>query len=282
MHAPLIVGLVSVAGLSGLGSGVVEPRQAKPNAKPNAALAFDGVDDVATVQPHADLRYPGYGGWTVEFWIKPGAFDHDASEAGVLVQESVGVAGQDPWGFRQHSSSFSFRVDGQDSKSGSHTLHFDLRAGAWQHVAGVYRWDPREEVGHIAVYVDGRRVIESPTHVRMGTRFDPIRMGHIGREFGLPAFRGLLDEVRVWAGELDGSQIEGVRAGDLGAVDARPLAWWPLDETSGIVGADASGNGHHLVLGNAVWGGDGATRAVWTGVKVSVRAEASSPLDPRQ
>lgn len=238
-----------------------------PTQSKASALAFDGVDDIATVQPHTELRYPGFGGWTVEFWIKPGRFDHDASEAGVIAQESVGIAGQDPWGFRQHSSSFSFRVDGQDSKSGSHALHFDLRADVWQHVAGVYRWDAGEGVGQLAVYVDGRRVIESPTHVRMGTRFDPIRMGHIGREFGLPAFRGLLDEVRVWSAELDDEQVMIARSGPVESVDAQLVAWWRLDETHGIVAADASGNGHHAVLGNAVWGGDGAKRPVWTGVR---------------
>lgn len=247
-----------------LAGSLLQPSM--PSQTRDIALAFDGVDDIATVQPHADLRYLGFGGWTVEFWIKPGRFDHDASEAGVIAQESVGIAGQNPWGFRQHSSSFSFRVDGQDSKSGSHTLHFDLRADFWQHVAGAYRWDAREGAGHLAVYVDGRRVIESSTHVRMGTRFDPIRMGHIGREFGLPAFRGLLDDVRIWSAELDEGQVMAARDGAVESVDAKLVARWRLDETHGIVAADSSGYGHHAVLGNAVWRGDGAKRPVWTGV----------------
>ncbi len=73
-----------------------------------------------------------------------------------------------------------------------------VKLGVWTHVAGVYRWSPNGQVGHITLYVNGQPVAE--TNTKIGTdglqqSTTPIRIGFVDQS---DSFVGLIDEVRLY------------------------------------------------------------------------------------
>lgn len=214
----------------------------EPDANPESALAFDGIDDFATVPACDAVRYPGTGGWTVEFWVKPIIYPH-AGEASIIGQESVGIPGRDPWSVRAQATHFEFRIDGVDGAEDR--ILFDLALGVWQHVACVY-YGPQTKGGlSMAVYVDGRQIAQQPTNVVMQGRDDPVYFGTITGTY----FRGLLDETRIWSYPLGPNAIARAMQGRVKPNDEHLRAWWTFDDSSAGVAVDRGPNGAHAVLG---------------------------------
>lgn len=242
---PLLATLVLSAGLI--------PGHSPTIRSDDRALAFDGVDDFAVVPACEAVRYPGTGGWSVEFWVKPVVYPF-RGETSVIGQESVGVAAHDPWSVRAHPTHFEFRVDGPKGDTGR--VLFDLTLGVWQHVACVYR-GPGGGGMSMAVFVDGRLVAERPVTVRMEPRDDPVYFGALAGTH----FRGLLDEPRVWAHALNADEVAGAMGGDIDPADPRLRAWWSFDEASGPVALDRTGGEAHAVLGRPHEPGDAARPA---------------------
>jgi hypothetical protein len=68
----------------------------------------------------------------------------------------------------------------------------------WSHVAGVYRWSPDGQVGHITLYVNGQAVAQTSTKVgtaglQQSTR--PLMVGYADQG---AQFTGSIDEVRLY------------------------------------------------------------------------------------
>ncbi|HXK16657.1 MAG TPA: LamG domain-containing protein, partial [Polyangiaceae bacterium] len=68
----------------------------------------------------------------------------------------------------------------------------------WAHVAGVYRWSPDGQVGHITLYVNGQPVADTSTKVgtdglQQSTR--PVTIGYADQG---SQFVGSIDEVRLY------------------------------------------------------------------------------------
>lgn len=204
-------------------------------------LAFDGVDDVATVPD--DSRLDLSGDFTVEAWIKPGPkvasgaemhlvshHDYPASRGWVLLLDKghveIHVYG---------SENFS----GQGYAAGNAAGPAYVVAGKWAHVAGTLRGDM------LRVYYDG--VLRDTQ--QLGFFFS--RSNYAGRlAFGRAAwsqdyrYEGELDDVRL----SDNARYTGSTAPKptmLLPNDAATIAAWAFDEASGstLVDAQAKHNG---------------------------------------
>ena len=117
----------------------------------------------------------------------------------------------------------------------------------WHHAAGVF--NPSRESGQVRLYVDG--VIDGPEAVRNGygylaTNFYDVLIGENAERLGR-GWNGLIDDVRLYYNPLMDWEI--YRYVNYGMPpEGWPVAHWRLDESSGIVAADSSGNGHHAFL----------------------------------
>lgn len=237
MPTPALIASLLLAGATAPEHPPIPTDRVRENA-----LAFDGTDDTVTVPACEAMRYPGTGGWTVEFWVKPVIYPFRA-ETAIIGQESVGVPAHDPWSVRAHPTHFEFRVDGPRGDTGR--VLFDLALGVWQHVACVYRGPGTEGGMSMSVFVDGRLVSEQAVTVRMESREDPVYFGALTGTY----FRGLIDDARVWARALNPEGVAGAMGGDVDPDDPGLRAWWSFDEASGPVAIDRSKRGTHAVLG---------------------------------
>lgn len=233
-------------------------RSPVPQPPSGGYLAFSGAQAVTVANQNGALRYPGRGGWTVEFWVLPERLTaRGEAELTILGQASPGIPGRDPWGFRVHTQAFSFRVDGPNG--GSHSLLFDMELNRWHHVAGVYTNDRSGR--WMEVYVDGRRVQRQRVHVRMQGRDDPVVFGAFARDFGFGSFEGGLDEVRIWSRALGAGEVQRAMAGEVQPDATGLVAWWSFEERSGTVALDRTEHGLHGVLGDPLGGWKGGARA---------------------
>jgi len=120
-----------------------------------------------------------------------------------------------------------------------------LAAGEWHHVALA------KSATLLVIYVDGqeaarRELITSDT-VILG---DGFIGAWVNPAWGQTRyFNGLLDDVRIYSCALDENEIKA-----LSMTSAPPVAHWELDETSGVMASDSSGNDNHgTVYGNPIW-----------------------------
>lgn len=68
----------------------------------------------------------------------------------------------------------------------------------WSHVAGVYRWSPDGQVGHITLYVNGQAVAETSTKVGTTGLQQSARPLMVGYADQGAQFTGSIDEVRLY------------------------------------------------------------------------------------
>jgi hypothetical protein len=122
--------------------------------------------------------------------------------------------------------------------------------GQWHHVVGVF------DNGTLAIYIDGipePSATGGPTFGRGNTRF-----GFLGANSEATAFDGArgggnpvqqLDDFRIYDYALPPGPIVTLYNGT-GQPVTGPILWYKLDETSGSIAADSSGNGYdgHLVF----------------------------------
>jgi hypothetical protein len=140
---------------------------------------------------------------TVAAWVKPAA----SSAVGAIVGKWYGndsfllslreVLDQDG----HTSTRFAFSIaepEGTWGRPADVISPFEVPMGVWSHVAGVYKWSPNGQVGHITLYVNGKPVGDTSTKVgtdglQQSTR--PVMIGFV-EEYA--PFVGAIDEVRLY------------------------------------------------------------------------------------
>jgi len=222
------------------------------DGKIGKALEFDGSGDYVDVSDSITIDSPGNSDRiTMSAWIKT-----STSEWSFFINRYDGSGGDDDWilavSDTNHLAMF-LRSDGS-WRQGDDVI----TDNKWHHVVGVY------DGSYILTYVDG--ILDSQTQVSTTlTDSDiPFRIG------GVPGysyyFTGLIDDVRIYNYARTQAQVlEDYNAGfpvRLGAQSAgeadpwggaMPVAYWKLDENTGVLARDASENNNDGTLG-----GDGA------------------------
>jgi len=122
-----------------------------------------------------------------------------------------------------------------------------LPAGTWSHVGGT--WDGST----VRLFIDGTEVSQNNCSTTPGSVDDTPLL--IGLEYiAAPdsrSYHGDIFEVAAWDYAISAADM--LDAADMDTVPpGTPVGYWPLDEGSGTVATDASGNGHHGTLDSAL------------------------------
>ena len=205
----------------------------------SGALLFGPSGDYVAIE---DLHYAGtnYTEVSVCAWIRTNseaaqyivAFDRNEYYRLAINTNTPVTAGQVGW----HVMTSTGQVD-----YGSVTRVDDDQ---WHHVVGVF------DNGTLTIYIDGKTEPSATGGTTFGT--GNIRYGFLGANSEATVFDGArgagnpiqqLDDVRIYDYALSAADIAGLAQGT-GQPATGPILWYKLDETSGNIAADSSGNGY--------------------------------------
>ncbi len=189
-------------------------------------LALDGVDERITVPNNAAL-VPSTGELTIELWAKSNTATWN--DFGFLI-----------------SKRDSYIIH-PDAGSNNVTFYLFINGGwvtvqtpvtditVWHHYA--MKWDGTTLYG----YIDGQMIGSAPAAGTLGTSTQDLYIGH-----DVPFaryFDGTVDEARLWNVARSDAQISSYYDRCLSGSETGLVMYLPMDETSGTLVADATGNG---------------------------------------
>jgi hypothetical protein len=170
------------------------------------AVSFDGSNAYVQIQDSASLK-PNYV--SVSLWIKP-AHDNTNGSAAFFSKKQPGGATGYSLSYEQGSLSFLICASGAKTVSKSYAL----TNGVWHHVVGTYGGANQR------LYVDG--VLHASTNYNWEPAAGSIDQGTTAPRLAASTdstasnyFAGVIDEVRIYPGELSSDEVNGVY--DLGA-----------------------------------------------------------------
>jgi hypothetical protein len=243
----LVANAASVSGTEATFAGIESLSQfivvqaTPPDTVPGTALDFNGVDD------YVDVPLPNDFGadFTIEFWMQStqtdGSGTHWWSGMGLVDGE---ISGQvEDFGTSLAGGKVRFGTGGTSSDTTIETPQV-VADGLWHHVAAVREQD----TGTLRIYIDAVEVASIA-----GATMDPLEapeMLHFGSLLsGNNFYQGVLDEVRVWNVARTADEIRTAMHTTLDGDEAGLLAYWQLNEGSGLIAGDVSG-GHDGTLIN--------------------------------
>jgi PKD repeat protein len=168
---------------------------------PNTALAFDGIDDSASVP----LNLSGAGKATVEFWLNWSAYDNEDDLALELTENFNANSGGfivDP-----NSGQGSFGVGIGVADSRNNVFFARPGAGQWHHYAFVFDTSA-PAAQQITPYVDGQPVAYTKTATGTGAGNFANSSLYLMSRAGQSLFgKGGLDELAVYSRALGAAEI---------------------------------------------------------------------------
>jgi hypothetical protein len=212
---------------------LVFPAQASDAQE--AALVFDGIDDLATIP--APVGWPGGSSTlTVEAWLKP---------SDVSGTWHSGVVWRENFGFVQKlgdNSSLGFLISRGPTDT-VYTPSGSLVVGEWSHFAGT--WDGTT----MRIYKNGKLVNDKvhPAPGSVGFFSDLI----LGSWPDAGEFPGTMAEVRIWNTVRTEAEISAWMSRPLTGSEPDLLGYWRLDEGFGQLIADSTAFGNDGVLGTS-------------------------------
>jgi hypothetical protein len=234
------------------------------------ALSFDGNDGTYTPDSDAlDLTHT----FTIEGWIKPGNPNATTSDPTILSKWGGGGAASYGVAFdRLKPGGYLVMVTHNGTANSKIFGSTPLQADVWYHFAFVFDDGGQPDQGQTWLYING--ALDVSCGGALGNCWDGsgpqnrpymltpmnsssiLTLGHYadtppgGSAFNY--YEGLLDEVRVWNVARAARDIAKNYRKTLNTRKADGIvAYWPMDEGTGSVAADASGNGHDQQLYNA-------------------------------
>jgi hypothetical protein len=258
---------VHVVQLSGVASGCVvlgdNPRsvavtgggtaqttftvQCQPLPSGGFALSFDGLQQSATTPDASELDLRS--SWTLEAWIRP--TDPNGGRQDIVSK----------WGPVGPLAAYVVWLEAGRITAGTHdgatttlqTGNAALVSDTWRHIAVTF------QSGTLRIYVNGNLDLEAPNLATPQNGTAPLSLGNQDRrEF---FYEGTLDEVRIWNVHRSQNQITASMNVQIDPRSAGLVAYWRMDEGTGDIAFDLTGNGHSMQLGDAV--GADAGDPVW-------------------
>jgi hypothetical protein len=202
----------------------------------NGALQFDGVNDYVDCNNASILNIQDK--ITLACWIKIAAFTR--------AWQAVLAKGDDSYLLCRSSVGNSIHFGLTGTSLGGFDGAAVVADSNWHHVAGVY------DGADAMLYVDGVPDTAIPCTGQINTSNYKLFIGENSQIRGR-YLKGLVDDVRIYSKALSEAEVVAAMSGT-GAETTGPVAHWGLDETSGTVAADSSGNGNNGTLyGGALW-----------------------------
>jgi len=215
-----------------------------------ACLSFDGVDDYVDLGNGPSLQLSTYV--TVSAWVQmePGNGGKWMGIAGKLsgnAYRGFGIGRYSNNGFIFFTGSGGHYLDGVYSRP--------FTDSEWHHVAGVRNGPVMD------LFVDGRSAFFNP--YQKPEFLDSGQNAFIGRQVSDRAnnmFDGLIDDVRIYGRALSQTEVATAMK-TLPGPDPTLVGYWNLNEGTGIVTGDSSGNGNVGVLAST----SGSSGPKWFG-----------------
>ena len=228
------------------------------------ALQFNGTDDY--VNCGTDSTFNITGPITVEAWTN----FSDLSARSIVSKWGDDANSNYSWllfANLWNSGEVNFLVSGNGTgytncASGAGAII----AGNWYHIVGVY------DTTTIKLYINGRLITTQSSGVPSSIKVSsiPLQIGvdsDGSSESRIRYFKGSMDDVRIYNYSRTADQVlQDYNAGfsarfgaqSAGTADpwggVLPIGWWKLDENTGILAQDSSGNGNNGTLTNGpIW-----------------------------
>jgi len=219
------------------------------------ALAFDGSEDYVGVpdDPSLDLT----GEVTIMGWFRHSAGlteEPDGWYGGIGKGNNYKIGWNgwtDGWSMIVYSGGDKYWVDSDDQY---------MKAGVWNHVAGVY------DGADVIVYLNGEEVARNNVGaLTLDTNDVSFKIAYVNNSY----WNGTIDSVHLYDRALSESEIRRNMLDYHDPTRNGLVGWWRFEEGKGSTAYDRSGNGNDGTLNPS---GD---PPVWTNVKKwELRAEA--------
>ncbi|GAB61939.1 conserved hypothetical protein [Candidatus Jettenia caeni] len=138
--------------------------------------------------------------------------------------------------------------------------------GSWHHVAGAYN----KTTGEQKLYINSQLVdtkIHPAGNTAVPLSYSEMNIGY--SKYGTGYFNGIIDDVRLYRRALSDKEVQGIYH----AVTSGMQMHYTLDEGTGTIAHDASGNDNHGEIQGAVWtAGKSGNGLSFDGVNDSVSA----------
>ena len=249
------------AGNVGTAAVIVTVRNAPaPPASPHY-LEFDGIDDYLSVLDDDRLSV-GQGTTdtplTIETWFRP-----DVMANHQLLGKWGGSGNRE---YRLRIAPGAIRLDLADSSAQAVVSAFTATnqsalIGSWHHLAVTY--DGRggaTAANGITIYIDGVAVplvrFNNTAYVAMENTTAPVLIGREGPSWF--QYDGALDEIRLWNVARTPVEIQASMATELTGIEPGLIAYWRLDDGTGVSAFDDSPAEHTATLFNGpIWNAGG-------------------------
>lgn len=258
-----------------LGIPIVTDNCALPKGN---ALDFDGVNDGVLVNNPANLNFGKTAPFTIETWART-----TATSQRILFSKAVGTPEGTGYIFYVENGRLGLALN--RSYVGGQAIVVlgtaNFADGQWHHFAATY--DGSGQAAGVLLYVDGTLQTSNTLYNNLTGDIQNNAMPEIGRRtfYGtaLSPFKGIIDELRVWARVRTAAEINTLKDRIPTGAETGLLLYMPFDEgvaggnnTSVIVAPDRAGGDNFGTLINFAnqgstsnWvAGNGTSRATAT------------------
>lgn len=178
---------------------------------------------------------------TIEMWFKPEGTQ--PYNAGLIFNRpsNVGIQYASSWWSSAHA--IRFMVNGTDTGAqySENTTASPATPDMWHHIAVILDDSTR------MMYLDGKPYIEnasfSPIDWSTGSLYLGWDMDNSGK-----AFKGAIDEVRIWSDSLTAEELENNRLNILTGNEENLVAYYNFDIPSSAYAVDFSSNAHNGII----------------------------------
>lgn len=216
-----------------------------------SAICFDGVESHASCSPSPELNFTD--ALSVEAWICPSGWGEgtESLRFGEIIDKNrfvVTLIGPHPSSTNYCLSCRIYQETGPTCFT--NTLENSIILDGWQHVAVTY--SPSTGV---SMYINGvlHEVIQNvaPSYSIADNSAYNLYVGNSAVHNA--TFDGAIDEVRLWNIVRTGDQIRTGMADTLSGTETGLVAYWRMNEGSGLTADDLSGNENQLSVSDIAW-----------------------------
>lgn len=214
------------------------------------ALNFDGVDDYTEIAASAVPNVSST--LTLEAWVNPGTgygvFSQPNDPVEVISRWGGGGAGNAAYRLGINSSGKAVFDVFNGSASSGVTSTATVPTGAWTHIAGV-----RTSSNTLTIYVNG---VASGTVSGSVTPQNSNYTVRLGRPIvGTNAYKGSIDEARIWNVARSQSEIQGAKDCELLGSETGLLTYFKFNQSSGTTLSNTAATTNGTLVNFALTGG---------------------------
>ena len=205
--------------------------------KNGGALQFDGKDDYVDVGNNSVLNFTNTSAFSAEAWVY---LTRSSGRHKGIMGKGSGSASQQYWGLYYKTDSKEWRAILYDGSIYSIVSSSDSQpTNKWIHLLMTY-----DGVNNLKFYINGNYIGQSVATLGDFSHINTAKIGTIWNTFSFP---GIIDEARIYNRALTEAEVK------YHYNHGGPVAQWDMDEGSGSVINDKSGNGNDGTISGATW-----------------------------